>query len=133
MPYLLDSNIVSALSKRPYGSVAFHLDRVGSGNGATSVIVAAELQFGLHENFDPERSRRVTGVLSRLPVLPWEPPADQVYGELRARLEKAGTPIGTVDTFIAAHALALDCVLVTDNEREFGRVPGLRVENWLRD
>ena len=64
-------------------------------------------------------------------IVPFAEPADQVYAELRAHLERAGTPIGPHDLLIAAHALALDLTLVTDNLREFSRVPDLRVENWL--
>jgi tRNA(fMet)-specific endonuclease VapC len=71
-------------------------------------------------------------VLGALEVLPFEGPADRIYGELRARLESAGTPIGGNDMLIAAHALAADCCIVTDNEREFSRVFGLTVVNWLR-
>ncbi len=59
-------------------------------------------------------------------------PVDQIYGDIRSDLERMGTPIGDYDMLIATHALALDCILVTDNEGEFRRIPGLRVENWLR-
>jgi len=64
--------------------------------------------------------------------VPFAPPADAVYGQIRARLEQAGTPIGGNDLLIAAQAMALGDTIVTDNEREFGRVEGLVVENWLR-
>ena len=75
--------------------------------------------------------RQLETVLTELPVLPFEPPADRVYGGIRAYLERVGMPIGPNDLFIAAHALALDLTLVTANKREFRRVPGLKVENWL--
>jgi tRNA(fMet)-specific endonuclease VapC len=71
-------------------------------------------------------------VLGALDVLPFEVPADNEYGKLRARLEQAGQPIGGNDLLIAAQALALGCTVVTDNEREFTRIDGLTVENWLR-
>jgi tRNA(fMet)-specific endonuclease VapC len=71
-------------------------------------------------------------VLSVIEILPLTPPADRLYGDIRASLERVGTPIGGNDLLIAAHALASDCILVTDNEREFSRVEGLVVENWLR-
>lgn len=71
-------------------------------------------------------------MLGALDVLSLEPPADAHYGELRARLEQAGQPIGPNDLLIAAQALALGCTVVTDNEREFSRVNGLPLENWLR-
>jgi tRNA(fMet)-specific endonuclease VapC len=69
-------------------------------------------------------------VLESIDAAAWESPADLHYGELRAALERAGTPIGSNDMLIAAHALALNCTPVTANEREFRRVPGLTVENW---
>jgi tRNA(fMet)-specific endonuclease VapC len=71
-------------------------------------------------------------LLGALQVLPFEAPADASYGLLRTRLEQAGTPIGANDLLIAAQALALGCVLVTDNEGEFSRVEGLPLQNWLR-
>jgi tRNA(fMet)-specific endonuclease VapC len=75
---------------------------------------------------------RLEAVLAVLKVVPFEVPADAIYGQIRARLEQAGTPIGGNDLLIAAQAIALGDTLVTDNEREFGRVEGLSVENWLR-
>jgi tRNA(fMet)-specific endonuclease VapC len=72
-------------------------------------------------------------ILSAIEVLPFEEPADQRYGELRADLERRGASIGPNDMLIAAHALMLDCIVVTANVREFSRVRGLRVENWLQD
>ncbi len=74
----------------------------------------------------------VEGLLSRLEVFPFETPADRFYAQIRFDLEGSGLPIGGNDLFIAAHALALDRILVTDNEREFSRIENLRVENWLR-
>ncbi len=71
-------------------------------------------------------------MLSVLDVVPFEQPADETYGTIRAQLEQAGTPIGGNDLLIAAHAKALGCTVVTDNEREFRRVEGLTCENWLR-
>ncbi len=71
-------------------------------------------------------------MLGAIEVLTLEPPVDAVYGAVRADLERAGQPIGGNDLLIAAHALALDLTLVTDNEREFSRIGQLRLENWLR-
>ncbi len=70
-------------------------------------------------------------ILSTLNILPLEPPADRHYGTIRQELARQGIPIGSNDLLIAAHALALDLTVVTANAREFSRVPGLRVENWL--
>jgi tRNA(fMet)-specific endonuclease VapC len=130
--YLLDTNIVSALMQAPHGRLSQRIARAGEANVFTSVIVAAELRFGAVR----KRSRRLVaeldGILTQLQVKPLEPPATVHYGRLRSALEAAGTPIGANDLFLAAHALALDATLVTDNEREFARVEDLRLENWLR-
>jgi tRNA(fMet)-specific endonuclease VapC len=72
-------------------------------------------------------------ILNALEVLPFESPADAVYGDLRTRLERTGRPIGGNDLLVAAHALALGYTIVTDNDNEFARVDGLPCENWLRD
>jgi len=130
--FLLDTNIVSDLVRRPGGPVAQAVARVGESRVCTSVIVAAELRYGATKKDSPRLSRQLEQILEVLPVLALEAPADRFYGMLRARLERAGELIGPNDLLIAAHALALDCVLVTDNEREFIRVPGLSVENWLK-
>jgi len=72
-------------------------------------------------------------VLAAIDTLPFDSPADEIYGSIRTQLELAGTPIGGNDLIIAAQAVTLDLTLVSDNEREFARVTGLRVENWLKD
>jgi tRNA(fMet)-specific endonuclease VapC len=99
----------------------------------TSIIVAAELRFGAAKLGSARLTERLEAVLAVLEIVPFEAPADAVYGRIRAQLEQAGTPIGGNDLLIAAHAITLGDTVVTDNEREFGRVEGLRVENWLRD
>lgn len=99
---------------------------------ATSIIVAAELRYGAAKRAPVRLTRQLEAVLGVIEILPFEAPADVRYGELRVALEAAGTPIGANDLLIAAQAVALDMVLVTDNTREFERVAGLRVENWLR-
>ncbi len=130
--YLLDSNAVSSLINTPLGLVGQRVELVGSQHVATSVIAAAEIRYGVAKRASANLGMRADLVLGSLTILSFDAPADVLYGRVRAALELAGTPIGHHDTLIAAHALALDCTLVTDNEREFRRVPGLRVENWLR-
>jgi tRNA(fMet)-specific endonuclease VapC len=98
----------------------------------TSIIVAAELRFGAAKAGSPRLLRQIEGMLGSISVLPFEPPADQRYAELRAALERAGAVIGANDMLIAAHALALDCTIVTGDVAEFSRVRRLRVENWLQ-
>lgn len=132
MRYLLDTNIVSDLVRNPQGIVARHIRRVGEKHVCTSIIVAAELRYGAEKKGSSRLSSQLEAVLGALEILPSEAPADTKYGLLRTRLEKAGTTIGGNDLLIAAQALALGCVMVTDNEREFSRIEGLRPQNWLR-
>lgn len=129
--YLLDTNILSDLVRRPSGAVATRIADVGEDSICTSVIVAAELRYGAEKSDSKQLAERVDLLLSALEILPLEPPADQRYAEVRHHLARQGTPIGPNDLLIAAHALAADLTLVTANTREFERVPALRVESWL--
>jgi tRNA(fMet)-specific endonuclease VapC len=130
--YLLDTNILSAAMRAPQGPVAQRIDRAGPANVCSSIVVLAELRFGLAKRQSVRLANALASVLEALDVLPFEAPADRIYAQLRLDLERRGTPIGANDLLIAAHALALGCTLVTDNEHEFARVDGLAVENWLR-
>jgi tRNA(fMet)-specific endonuclease VapC len=130
--YLFDTNIVSNLVRNPQGVVATRVAKIGSANICTSIIVAAELRYGAAKRGAESLTTQLEAVLGRLEILPFEAPADSTYALLRTKLERAGKPIGANDLLIASHALALGCVIVTDNEREFARVPGLPLENWLR-
>lgn len=132
MRYLLDTNIVSALVRDPRGGVTERIRAVGEANVCTSVIVTAELRYGAAKKGPSRLLAQLELVLNALDVLPFEPPADAVYGDVRSRLEQTGRIIGGNDLLIAAHALALGYTVVTDNQREFERVKDLRVENWLR-
>jgi tRNA(fMet)-specific endonuclease VapC len=127
--YLLDTNILSDLVRHPQGVIGANIAQGTTETIVTSIIVASELRFGAERRGSERLTAQLEGILKRLPV---EDDADRHYGALRAELERQGKPIGGNDMFIAAHALALDATLVTDNVREFERVPGLRVENWLR-
>jgi tRNA(fMet)-specific endonuclease VapC len=130
--YLLDTNIVSDLVRNPQGKIAQRIRKVGEARVSTSIIVAAELRYGAAKKGSTRLSAQLESVLGALEVLPFKTPADAAYGSLRARLERAGRPIGANDLLIAAHALALGHILVSDNEREFARIDDLRLENWLR-
>ena len=132
MRYLLDTNIVSYLVRNPQGIVAQKIRTVGEESICTSIIVASELRYGAAKKQSTRLTAQLQAILGALEVLPFEPPADAAYGMLRARLEKSGRPIGGNDLLIAAQALALGYTIVSDNEREFGRIPGLPHENWLR-
>jgi tRNA(fMet)-specific endonuclease VapC len=130
--YLLDTNIVLDLVRRPQGRVAEHIREVGEAQVCTSVIVAAELRYGAAKKGSQRLTAQLEAVLGALDVLPFEAPAGEAYGLIRARLERAGQPVGANDLLIAAHAEAVRCVIVTDNESEFGRIEDLPRENWLR-
>lgn len=132
MRYLLDTNIVSDLVRNPQGQAAKRIRKVGESRVCTSIIVAAELRYGAAKKGSQRLTAQLEAVLGALEVLPFESLADATYGRLRAQLESAGTPIGGNDLLIAAHATALGYTVVTDNAREFGRIQGLRYENWLR-
>jgi tRNA(fMet)-specific endonuclease VapC len=130
--YLLDSNAIADLIRHPRGLVAERIAEVGQSDVCTSIIVAAEVRYGAAKRKSPELSARCEAALLALEVLPFASPADEFYANLRATLQVAGKPIGANDMLIAAHALALGHTVVTDNEREFSRVSGLRWVNWTR-
>lgn len=129
--YLLDTNILSDLVRNPAGQVAQQIKVVGEETICTSLVVAAELRFGALKKGSMRLLAQLEAVLAALDILPLESPVDERYAELRMALERAGTPIGGNDMLIAAHALTLELTIVTANESEFRRVPGLAVENWL--
>jgi tRNA(fMet)-specific endonuclease VapC len=129
--YLLDTNIVSLALRGKSAPIVSRLRAQARAKVAVSVITEMELRFGLAKHPSPARLKEaIDGFLEvvRVEALPENIAA--VYGPLRADLERRGRPIGALDTIIAAHAIALGAVLVTNNGREFGRVAGLRVEDW---
>lgn len=128
---MLDTNIVSDLIRHPRGAVAQRLLQQPVSSVALSIVVAAELRFGAAKSPQLRLRERLELVLERIAIQPMEEPVERHYAEIRSALERAGTPIGPNDLFIAAHARALGATLVTGNIREFERVPGLSVENWL--
>ncbi len=133
--FLLDTNILSDLLKNPQGKVAAKiasLPTLERDSLTTSIIVAAELRYGAAKSGSPILAARVDQLLHAIQILPLEPGADRQYGQIRTQLEKSGTSIGANDLLIAAHALAINAVLVTGNTRGFNRVKALKVENWLR-
>ncbi len=132
MLYLFDTNVVSAAIRDPAGVVAARILALPPADRAVSIVVAGELRFGAAKRGSRLLTQKVGLFLDEMQILPLDHPADQCYADLRVRLEKAGKPIGSNDLLIAAHALALDATLVTDNEREFSRIEGLKIENWLR-
>ena len=133
-PLLLDTNIISALMRDacdPVGQRLQGAQDLGR-KVCTSMVVQCELMFGLARVQSIRLSQAHAIVMTRLDVLPLDEAVPAHYAALRTHLERQGNPIGPNDALIAAHALALEAVLVTDNEAEFRRVPGLQIENWLR-
>ena len=128
---MLDTNIVSDLARNPAGAIVGHIVDVGQDTICVSIITAAELSYGCERKGSAKLTTQVDAILGGMQILALDAPAHARYGRIRAGLEAAGTPIGPNDLLIAAHALAVDAVLVTANTREFLRVPGLQVENWL--
>ena len=129
--HLLDTNIVSHLVRNPTGIVYRQLGSVGENNVCTSIVVACELRFGAQKSGSHRLQHQLEQILQLLPVLPLVSPVDIYYGDIRASLERNGIPIGPNDLLIAAHALALDAILVTTNLRDFERVSELRCANWI--
>jgi tRNA(fMet)-specific endonuclease VapC len=128
---MLDTNIISDLIRNPQGKAAKRIAKVGEDNICTSIIVAAELRYGCAKSGSERLLKAVEDLLEEISVLPFDVPADAEYGGIRAALEAAGTPIGSNDLLIAAHAAATGATIVTANAREYKRIHGLKVENWL--
>jgi tRNA(fMet)-specific endonuclease VapC len=130
---MLDTDVlIAALKGQP--EVRRRLEAVPLSAMRLSAIVLGELEFGAEKSIHSERNRaRLAALIQCLPLVRSDYATTRHYGQVRALLERQGTPIGANDTWIAAQALAIEATLVTDNEREFSRVPGLVLENWLRD
>lgn len=128
---LLDTNICIYIinTKPPEVLARFHQYRLGE-IGICSVV-AAELAYGVAKSQSARNRAALEMFLAPLDILPFDTQAMWAYGDLRANLERQGTPIGSLDTMIVAHALSLDATLVTHNTQEFARVSGLRLENWV--
>lgn len=131
--YMLDTNIcIYIIRKRP-DRVLEQFERCSSQQIAISVVTLAELQYGVERSSAKELNQRIVDEFAaRLEVLPWDEWAARAYGRIRRGLEEKGTPIGNMDLLIAAHALSQDLTLVSNNLREFRRVPQLMTENWTR-
>ena len=130
--YMLDINTCIAIIKRRPDTIQARLTDLSVDEVGISSIVAAELWYGVA--FSQKKKQNETALkdfLDYVVVLDWPFEAGEIYGRLRANLKRKGTPVGAMDLLIAAHALFLDAVLVTSNEKEFRRVPDLTIENWL--
>lgn len=133
MRFLLDTNICIYIRQKKSPEIRTRLSRLEPGDAGISIISYGELLFGAQKSGERERSlRALDEFVTLVTVLPLPHDAAAAYGEIRADLERAGQIIGNNDLWIAAHARAAQLVLVTNNEREFRRIPSLRIENWVR-
>jgi tRNA(fMet)-specific endonuclease VapC len=131
MRFMLDTDICIYIIKKHPAKVVQRFRALKPFEVGISAITLAELEFGAAKSSRPERNREaLSGFLAPLEIAPFDDAAALHYGEVRAALEKEGSPIGSMDLMIASHARSLSVTLVTNNEREFRRVPGLKVENW---
>lgn len=130
--YLLDTNICIYIQRQKPFEVLARFEKLKPGDAAVSVITWGELLYGAEKS---KKRKMILNLLDEfktiIPVLPIPENAGKSYGGIRAFLESKGTPIGNNDLWIAAHAKAASLTLVTNNEREFQRVPGLKVQNWV--
>ncbi len=129
--YLLDTNVIGEIARNPQGDVANRVAALPSDDYGINSIVACEIEYGLAKRGSSRLRQQIEPILEAIAV--FELPSDIAahYGQIRVELEKHGTPIGPNDLLIAAHGLASGLSVVTGNEKEFRRVQGLNVENWL--
>lgn len=133
MKYLLDTSICIYIIKKHPPGVLQRFRRHESGEIGVSAVTASELAFGVAKSGSDRNMAALQKFLAPLEIAPYDEACAWHYGRLRAHLAQQGTPIGSLDQMIAAHALALDATLVTNNLREFERVPGLQLDNWVQD
>ena len=133
MKYLLDTNIcIYLIKKKPVG-ILTRLQSYTPLDIGISVITLAELRYGVKKSQFPEKNgQALQEFLIPFQILPFNEEAAFIYGDIRADLEKKGKTIGSLDMMIGAHALSLETTLVTNNVREFSRIPSLQVENWVK-
>ncbi len=131
MRYLLDTNICIYIRQKRPAEVLRRFERLTVGDAAISAVTYGELRYGAEKSASRAAAlRRLQDLVGLIPVLPLAATVGERYGEIRAVLEQAGQVIGNNDLWIAAHAKDAGLTLVSNNEREFRRVPGLKVENW---
>lgn len=132
LQFLLDTNICIYIAKQKPLSVLQKFEQLAVGEVAMSTITYGELFFGAQKSHHPRLAMKaLTELTSLIPALPILTETGKIYGDIRSKLENQGTPIGNNDLWIASHALNLDVVLVTNNTKEFYRIPHLKVENWV--
>ena len=128
---LLDTNICIYIINAKPPAVLERFRQYRMGDIGLCSVVAAELAFGVAKSASARNRQALEMFLAPLIILPFDTAAVWVYGDLRANLERRGTPIGSLDTMIAAHALSQQALLITNNIREFSKVPDLQLDNWV--
>jgi tRNA(fMet)-specific endonuclease VapC len=128
---LLDTNICIYIINTKPPAVLARFQQYRLGDIGLCSVVAAELAFGVAKSGSTRNRQALEMFLAPLTILPFDESAAWAYGDLRADLERCGTPIGSLDTMIAAHALSQQALLVTHNTREFAKVPGLQLDDWV--
>jgi tRNA(fMet)-specific endonuclease VapC len=132
MKFMLDTNICIYIIKRSPSDAIRRFKRTAISQIGISSITLSELFYGVSKSSRPQQNLiALTQFIAPLEILSYGDEAAQCYGGLRACLEKQGTPLGSLDMLIAAHALSISCTLITNNKREFSRVPNLKIENWV--
>ena len=132
MPYMLDTDICIYIIKRKPEQIIKRFEKLSPGDVCLSVVTVSELYAGVEKSAFPERNREaLEQFLLPFDIFGYGIEEAKIYGQIRAALEKLGTPIGAYDLMIAAHCLCRCFTLITNNSREFERVPGLIIENWL--
>jgi len=133
MKFMLDTNTCSYIIKQKPPDVIERFNQTEISQIGISSITLSELLYGVSKSSKPEQNQMaLTQFIAPLEILPYGDEAAQYYGDLRAHLEKQGTPIGSLDMLIAAHALSLACTLITNSEREFIRIPNLIIDSWAK-
>ena len=134
MKYLLDTNICIYLIKKRPPSVIAKFNEHSVGDIGVSSLTVAEIAYGVQKSQRRTQNREaLLQFLSPLVISEFDANAAFIYGQIRAELESQGTPIGSLDMLIAGHAVSLEVTLVTNNEREFSKVPDLVIENWMEN
>jgi len=134
MEFMLDTNICIYIIKQKPLDVINRFKQIESSQIGISSITLSELFYGVSKSSKPAQNQiALAQFVAPFEILPYDDDAAQYYGGLRAHLEKRGMTIGSLDMLIAAHALSIASTLVTNNEREFSRIPNLKIDNWVKN
>ena len=133
MKFMLDTNTCIYIIKQKPSEVIERFKRTKISQIGISSITLSELFYGVSKSSKPKQNQvALAQFIAPLVIMPYGDEAAQYYGDIRANLEKQGTPIGSLDMLIAAHALSIACTLVTNNEKEFIRILNLKIDNWVK-